>query len=491
MEKRMQHVTNRLRPERLWWYFEELSRIPRCSENTQGVIRFIEDFARERNLRFRKDGASNIVLLRPASEGMEHMPRVALQSHVDMVCEKNRGSRHDFRKDPISLRIEGEWMKAENTTLGADNGIGVAAMLAVLEDNTLSTGPIECLFTTDEEIGLIGAFELDPSMIEGKILINLDTGELGVIYIGCAGGKDTHMTLPLSLKEAPGDMWFGELRIGGLTGGHSGAEIHLGRANALKCMGRALFHIGKQVPFFLYSLTGGDKLNAIPREVCAKVAVEKANAEKTRRAFLEYCEILQNEYKGVDPGFSCDAVDCSAHVRIFDEASTEALVNLLMIIPHGVLSMSHSMDGLVQTSTNLASVSHENGLVVLHMSHRSSLDGALDWVGDVHSAIAKTFGAEILQNNRYAPWTPDPDSELARCAARAIRKVTGKEPKVTAVHAGLECGVLKEKCGLMDAISIGPTLRGLHSPDEMVHIPGVEIFWNILLETLNAVYGER
>jgi dipeptidase D len=486
----MQNVTNRLKPERLWWYFEELSRIPRCSKNSRRVVRFIEDFARERNLWFKKDSASNIVLVRPATRAMAHMPRVVLQSHVDMVCEKNRDSRHDFMKDPISLRIDGEWVKAKNTTLGADNGIGVAAMLAVLEDKTLNTGPLECLFTTDEEIGLIGAFELDPSMIEGKMLINLDTGDLGVIYVGCAGGKDSHMKLSLDRKDPLSSMWFGELRIGGLKGGHSGAEIHLGGANALKCMGRALFHIGKQFSFSLFSLTGGARLNAIPREACAKLAVEKTNAAEARGAFLEYCENLKNEYRHVDPGFSCDVLDCSAPVKIFDKASTEALVNLLMIIPHGVLSMSNSIEGLVETSTNLASVSHENELVSLHMSHRSSNDGALDWISDVHSAIAKTFRAEILQNNRYAPWTPHPDSTLAQCAVRAIRKVTGTEPKVTAVHAGLECGVLKEKCGGMDAISIGPTMKGLHSPDEMVHIPGVETFWNILLETLNAVYAQ-
>ncbi len=488
MEKRMQHVTEKLKPERLWWYFEELSRIPRCSKNNQGVIHFIEDFAKERNLECKKDGASNIVLVRPASQGMDHMPRVVLQSHVDMVCEKNRDSRHDFMKDPVPLRIDGEWVRAENTTLGADNGIGVAAMLALLEDETLNTGPIECLFTTDEEIGLIGAFALDPSIVEGKILINLDTGDLGVIYVGCAGGKDSHMKLSLDRKKSSSGMWFGELSVGGLKGGHSGAEIHLGGANALKCMGRALFQIRKRIPFSLVAVTGGDKLNAIPREAGAKIAVEKTHAKALRRVFLEYCEYMKNEYTHVDPGFSCRVTECDAYGTIFDEDSTEILVDLLMIVPHGALSMSHAIEGLVETSTNFASISQKNKKITLHMSHRSSKDSALDWIGDVHSAIAKRFGADILQNNRYAPWTPDPDSALAQCAASAVREVTGKEPVVTAVHAGLECGVLKEKCGGMDAISIGPTLRGLHSPDERVHILDVETFYRVLLQTLNEVY---
>lgn len=484
----MNRVTENLKPERLWYYFEEISKIPRESKNEREVMDYIVNFAEKNKLAYKRDDAGNVVICRPASQGYEGKPVVVLQGHVDMVCEKNEESTHDFAKDPIRLKRDGEWLTAVGTTLGADNGIGVAAMLAFLEDHSIESGKIECLFTVDEETGLNGALDLDPSMLEGRLLLNMDTEEEGVIYIGCAGGRDTNIILPVTQREPGNGMQGLELRIRGLKGGHSGVEINMGRANAIKCMVRTLYRLLEKVPYCIALLQGGDKHNAIPREAMCVIAVEEADLEKAQRLFHESCESMREEYKEVEPDFSFESKRSDLNRNIFDETSTRTALDLLMTIPHGVLSMSPVIKDLVETSTNLASVRTKDSSLRINTSHRSSVESALEWVGDIHRALGDMTNADVEQSKGYPGWNPDPSSPLLKHAQCGIERVVGKKALVKAIHAGLECGVIKAKFPGMDAVSIGAILERAHSPDERVHIRSVERFWSVLLATLDCIY---
>ncbi len=479
-----------LKPERLWDYFEVISKIPRCSRNKDGITAFIQQFARKNGLDFKKDADSNIIVVKPASPGFERMPGVVLQSHVDMVCEKNAQSVHNFTTDPIILKVEKNWVKAEETTLGADNGIGIAAMLSILENQRIKTGRLECLFTVDEEIGLIGAFNLEQQMIKGRFLINLDTEEVGSVCIGCAGGRDTHIVLPVQRIESDPKMTALELRVTGLAGGHSGVEIHLGRANAIKLMARILFHLKKFAAYRMISFSGGDKLNAIPREAFAVIAVNRDQEQKVKEVFNDYGTLLKMEYSQVEPHSAFSVIDHNLSGNTFNVSSTEKCVNLLSVIPHGVLVMSSVVEGLVETSTNLASVKSEGNEVHIKLSHRSSVESALNWVCDFHTAISQLSDAVVTQNKGYPGWSPDDRSELLGHAKKSILKITGREAEVMAVHAGLECAVIKQKIKDMDVISIGPTIVSPHSPDERVDTKSVETFWKILLEVLKNIYDK-
>ncbi len=484
----MKHRAQNLKPERLWYYFEEISKIPRASKHEEKIVDYIVSFARDNNLEYQKDNAGNVLIVRASSKGFENKRTIVLQSHMDMVCEKNESSKHDFSKDPIELVIDGEWVKAGETTLGADNGIGMAAMLSILEDKALRTGRIECLFTVEEEIGLNGAFVLDNKMLGGRVLINLDTEEVGSVYIGCAGGRDSHITLPLSQKKPEKEMKGICLEVRGLKGGHSGAEIHKGRANAIRLMARILKHLRKSVIYFISSLKGGDKLNAIPREAFSLIVVNRDSVQDAKRIFNEYCLFIKDEFEVVDPDIIFEILDSELPESMFNAPSTEKIVNLLMALPHGVISNSAVMDGLVETSTNLASVRTETASCHVKLSHRSSRDSALSWVSDIHTSLSDMCGSRIEQDGVYPGWNPDPDSELLKHAKRASFKILGKEADVKAIHAGLECGVIKQKYEGMDVISIGPTIEGAHSPEERVNIKSVETFWKILLETLKEIY---
>jgi len=487
----MNQKIHQLKPERIWRYFEEISKIPRCSGHTERIMDYLLRFARKQGLEHRKDSASNLVILKPPSERYASAPVVVLQSHVDMVCEKDSGISHDFTNDPLKLRIEEGTLRAEKTTLGADNGLGMAAMLSILEDTTIPSGALECLFTGDEEIGLKGAFAMDSSLIRGRLLINLDTEEVGVICIGCAGGRDSHFVLPVRRAAVEkGEKRF-LMQVRGLRGGHSGTEIHLGRGNAIKLLTRLLLQMKKNCSFRIVSITGGDKLNAIPREAEAVLSVRGMDEAQARKLFQELSLSVREEYLYIEPDFSFRIAEYSGTEDPLDAVSTDVLVHLLSVIPHGVLTMSHQMEGLVETSSNLASVRASADSIQIASSHRSSVDSALDWVCDLHASIAEMSGCEIKQNEGYPGWRPDEDSWLLKHARSAIQKVMGREAKVTAVHAGLECGIIKTKFRGMDAISIGPTITGPHSPQEKLDIGSVEIFWNVLLQILKEVCASR
>ena len=481
-------VLQNLRPERVWYYFEEISQIPRCSENMEGITGYLLRFAREHCLEHRRDSASNILVKKPALPGLENAPVIVLQSHLDMVCEKHSGSRHDFARQPVKLKVKAGSVMAEGTTLGGDNGLGIAAMLAILEQRSIPTGTLECLFTVDEEIGLKGAFALDTSLLSGRLLINLDSEEVFSIYIGCAGGRDSKMTLPIRRRALAQDECNLKLNIRGLRGGHSGAEIHLGRANAIKILARILYHLKSQLPLRVVSFSGGDKLNAIPREATALIAVPEKDVGRVHELFDTYCLALKKEYHAIETEINISIQDESHTDTPLDTGSSETFINFLSAIPHGVIAMSPVIEGLVETSTNLASVHTSTEAVHFTSSHRSSVDSALNWVCDLHSAIAAMAGAEIQQNEGYPGWSPDESSRLLAYAKKAVKKVSGEEARVTAIHAGLECGVIKRKYEGMDAISIGPTIRGAHSPQEKVEIESVETFWKILLQLLKEIY---
>jgi dipeptidase D len=474
----------RLKPERLWRFFEEISAIPRCSGDAGKISGYLLRFAGQRGLEHRLDRAGNIVMVRPARPGREGAPVIVLQGHVDMVCEKDAGTAHDFTRDPVRLKIGSDSVSAEGTTLGADNGIGVAAMLAVLDGEAPPSGKLECLFTVDEETGLTGASALDESLLQGRLLVNLDTEETGTVCIGCAGGRDSFLTFPL--RRVPAGEESGLLlSIAGLKGGHSGADIHLGRANAIKLMAWTLKRLRKEFPFRIASITGGDKLNAIPREVEAVLCVGKSLVRVFSRRFSDLSESAGKEYLQLEPELRLEIREHPLPEAVADSASTDMLINLLNVIPHGVLAMSPVMSGLVETSTNCASVRTDADAVTVSSSHRSSVDSALLRVCDVHLAIAEMAGARIEQSEGYPGWIPNRDSRLLRIAEDAVREVTGHKAMVTAVHAGLECGVIKSRFPGMEAISIGPSITGAHSPRESVDVRGVETFWNILLRILD------
>jgi dipeptidase D len=485
----MAHVTKHLQPKLVWKYFEEISGIPRASKKEGRILEYLMSFAREHGIDHKQDGAGNIVMKRPARPRYARAPVIVLQSHVDMVCEKNRDSGHDFDRDPVVLRVEGEWVKAEGTSLGADNGIGVASMLSILDESSLDLGPMEFLFTVEEEIGLNGAKDLDSGMIRGRTLINLDTEEVGTLYIGCAGGRDSDLFVPMKAESAGSTQKGLRLEVTGLRGGHSGAEIHLGGANAVKLLGRVISHLRRSSSLRIASFLGGDKHNAIPREAVAVVGVKGESAEAVQRRFEELTVTIRRELEAVEPGlrFRLDPAELPAEV--FDEWSSKNLIETVMAIPHGVLTMSRVMEGLVETSSNLSSISSDAEAVHIHASHRSSVDSALEWVCDTHRSIASLAGARIDQDAGYPGWHPDLASHILGIAKEASERVLGHPPAVRAIHAGLECGVIKQKVEGMDAVSMGPTIRGAHSPDERVHIESVNHFWSILMETLRLFFS--
>jgi dipeptidase D len=491
-----------LRPERVWHYFQQLSGIPRCSGNEAAAMRMIERTALDLGLPARADRAGNLLVLKKASPGRESAPVTVVQSHVDMVCEKNRDSSHRFDTDPVRLKVEGEWVKAQETTLGADNGIGVAAMLALMEDSQLQAGPLELLFTVEEETGLYGASALEPDFLKGRMLINLDTEESGTIYIGCAGGRDSDISIPMTgektgdaqgrggaLRQAATDAGV-RVAVAGLTGGHSGNEIHLGRANAIKLLARILTHVLRDFPVRASDVHGGDKHNAIPREAHADLVLQDSYMdgflENVRRLALAYAA----GYRETDPGMRITAERIDLPDRVFDAHSTANLIRTLDILPHGVIAMSTNMEGLVETSSNVSSVHTGEEASIIHASHRSSVQHKLDQVAAMHRAVAGAAGADLDQDEGYPAWTPDPESALLRVTAEAMRRVTGKEPEIRAIHAGLECGVIRDRLPGMDAVSLGPTIRGPHSPDERVRIPDVERFYQVVREVLSAI-GDR
>lgn len=485
-------------PHSLWRHFDHLLTIPRGSKLEAAARTYVLDTAAGRSLTAIETAGGNVVVRKPGTAGRETAASVVLQAHLDMVQEKNSDTRHDFATDPIRPRRDGAWLAAEGTTLGADNGIGVAAMLALMEDDELTHGPLEFLFTVDEETGLTGAKELPTDVLDSRFLINLDSEEDGVITIGCAGGGDTRIHLPLVRGDVTGGSCL-EVVVGGLKGGHSGVDIHLQRGNAIRILARALHVAADASGLRIVRMSGGNARNAIPREATATIWLpDPGQVEICRDTLSSEFKAIASEIGRPDPGFrgSVEAAE-SPFVEaaelppdVWDGGSTRAVLDLLVALPHGVVRMSDDLPGLVETSTNLAVVAEqEDGRLFMLLNSRSSVATALEALRRRIEAIARTAGATVEQADGYPSWQPDVESSLLAMMRDTYTDVIGTPPTVGAMHAGLECGIIGEKYPEMDMVSFGPLIEFPHSPDERVRIDTVEPFFRVLCATLVRVAG--
>jgi dipeptidase D len=476
-----------LKPTEVMKYFDEILQIPRASKKEEKILRFLIDFAKHHQLLYKQDKAGNLLISKPASRGKEKTKTVVLQSHVDMVCEKNSDIKHDFDKDPIHAYVDGEWVKARGTTLGADDGIGIAAQLAVLASNEIEHGPVECLFTVDEETGLTGAFALQKGFFEGKILINLDSEDEGELFIGCAGGTDTVASFQFK-KEKPGknDISF-KVAVSGLTGGHSGDDIHKGLGNSNKILNRFLWNLNQKSSLRLVSFDGGNLRNAIPREAYAVFTIDEDKIVEMGDLFQTYSKDIKREFFMTEPGLNLSLEKVDLPDYVIDINTQSALLNSLYACPHGVVAWSQTIPGLVETSTNLASVKLKGNQIEVSTSQRSSIESA-KW--DIACMVEATFllaGARVTHGKGYPGWAPDKNSEILKITESSYKKLFHTKPIVRAIHAGLECGLFLEKYPDLDMISFGPTIKGAHSPDERLHIESNVKFWELLIEVLREI----
>ncbi len=480
-----------LKPQSLWQRFYELTQVPRPSKKEEKVIEYLTNLAKYLKLKYKKDKVGNIVISVPATKGYENSPTIVLQSHVDMVCEKNKETNFDFDNDAIKMIREGEWIKADGTTLGSDNGIGAAAALAVLTDANITHGPLECLFTIDEETGLTGANNLEPGFVTGKTLLNLDTEEDGAFYIGCSGGIDTQGEFDIEFVKVDENLSAFNLMVTGLKGGHSGMDINLGKANAIKVLGRTLKSL-ETIEYHLAFIEGGSKRNAIPREAEALILVKNSDANNLEKIVTEFEALVKDEFKTIEPQLKLklQKVDNKPE-QMFTKELKSRLVNSILAIPHGVINMSPDIPGLVETSTNLATISNTNGKIVIGSSQRSSVESAKKYIQQSVTAVFNLANAKVTGGDGYPGWKPSLNSEVLNISKEIYKKLYKNEPELKAVHAGLECGILGEKYPGMDMISFGPTIEGAHSPDEKVHIPSVEKFYELLSAILQELAKQK
>ncbi|WP_205499932.1 aminoacyl-histidine dipeptidase [Rufibacter psychrotolerans] len=476
-----------LEPKALWQHFAALNAVPRPSKKEERVIKFIQDFGNSQGFETLTDEVGNVLIRKPASPGMEDRQTVVLQSHLDMVHQKNADTEFDFNSQGIDMYVDGDWVRAKGTTLGADNGIGVATMMALLTSQDIAHPPLECLFTIDEETGMTGAMGLKGGLLTGSILLNLDTEDDRELTIGCAGGVDVTATGVYNEEKIPFDFAAYRLSITGLTGGHSGMDIHLGRGNANKLMNRVLYQAAAKFNARVYSIDGGSLRNAIPRESFAEVAVPEAKAE-TFELFLEkQAEILQAEYALTDPNLQLQGEPMDLPSAAISYDFQNQLLRALYACPNGIYRMSPAIAGLVQTSNNLARVLVKDGAYTIQCLTRSSVDTEKF---DLAHAIQSTFelvGATVTQKGAYPGWTPNPEATIIKTMTTLYQELFQEAPHVNACHAGLECGILGTNYPHMEMISFGPNITGAHSPDEKVQISSVQKYWKFLLETLKHI----
>jgi dipeptidase D len=469
--------------------FGEIAKIPRCSGKEEKIIQWIRQWSETRGFQTRGDPAGNLVVMVPASRGFEQSPGIALQGHLDMVCEKTPDSAHDFSRDPVKVVYEGDWIKADGTTLGSDNGIGVAMALALASDDTVARPPLELLFTVDEETGLSGATNLLPGILTAKILLNLDSEMEGEFTVGCAGGQDTRMVLPVQWVPSPESPECFCLKVQGLKGGHSGIDIHLQRANAIQLLARAMDAAFDTGPLLLASIFGGKAHNAIPREAAAIFRCPENQVFSLERCFADLSDIFRREYAVTEPqlqlSFSRAEKPLENLDRTLTAADTQKLIRLLMTLPHGVYRMSDAIEGLVETSSNLAKIEIHGNRAEIQTSQRSSMMSRLDEITRRIQSAAWLARGETENHNRYPSWEPDLNSRLLEKCKTIYRDLFGSAPGVHSIHAGLECGVIGAKHPGMEMISFGPTITGAHSPEERVHVPSIEKVW-IFLRSLVA-----
>ncbi|MFA6199683.1 MAG: aminoacyl-histidine dipeptidase [Bacteroidales bacterium] len=475
-----------LKPQKVFKYFSEILSIPRPSKHEEKMSAYLLKWGQDRGLETIQEEIGNVIIRKKATKGYEDRPCVCLQGHMDMVCEKNSDKVFDFEKDAIETFVEDGWLKAKGTTLGADDGIGVAIALAILDSDDIEHGNIECLFTIDEETGLTGAGALSPTILKSNILINLDSEDEGEIFIGCAGGKDTVAKIPYEKELSPEGKAF-KISAFGAKGGHSGDDINKGLANSIKVLNRILWKLNQEMEYALATFEGGNLRNAIAREANAIVVVGEQDAKEMIAMVEQYNKDIRFEFRSTEPNLQVKIEEVATPEEVIDPMTQEDLLNVIYAAPHGVLAMSREIPNFVETSTNLASIKMIDDCFVIATSQRSSVESAKEAACNKNEACFLLVGAEVTHDEGYPGWAPNPDSKILKIAEDSYKRLFGKEPVVRAIHAGLECGLIGEKYKEMDMISYGPTLRGVHSPDERLEIATVELCWKHTLDILKNI----
>ena len=476
-----------LQPKLVFDYFAEINKIPRPSGHEEQMMAYLQRFAEAHHLDCQLDTTGNVVIRKPATKGFENRKTTVLQSHMDMVCEKIAGLEFDFSKDAIQTEIDGDWLTAKGTTLGADDGIGGAMQLAILADNTLEHGPIECLFTRSEETSLVGASNLDPNILKGEYMINLDSEDEGQIFISCAGGGNTRAYFDIAYEDAPQGSFFFKLQVKGLVGGHSGDDIEKKRANANILLARLMYRFMQKFDMRIADIQSGGLHNAIPRDGYAICAVPARYKEDLRVEFNVMTAEFEEEFSATEKNMEFILESSDPQAQVFTQDLEGRLLRAIIGVQNGVLAMSQDIPNFVETSTNLASVKLTDGRIKISTMQRSNLTSKRLATLDAVAAVFELAGAEVERNNGYPGWYLDPNSAFLKLAVATYEKLFGKSPEVKAIHAGLECGLFSEKYPNMDMVSIGPTLRGVHSPDERLLIPTVKMVWDHVLEILKSI----
>jgi len=469
-------------------WFEEISKIPRCSKNEDAICNWLVNWAKDNNFDVETDRVNNVLIKVPGSPGYENSPPVVIQGHVDMVCEKTPDSDHDFSKDPIKFVYDGDWLTADKTTLGADNGIAVAMAMTMAVDKETPHPPLELLFTVDEETGLTGASALEPGFIKGRMLINIDSEDEGYFTVGCAGGINTNLNIPYTVSDVPADYQLIKMTGGGMKGGHSGIDIDKEKANAIKIMAQTLNLIKQEVDIRLADISGGTAHNAIPRDAEAFIFAPAKDAEKVKKIAAEAQETFRGEFRNTDPDLQIKVEESrEKYDRAMTGEDTGKIIDFASVVPHGVAAMSTDIEGLVETSNNLARLKAENGQLKVLTSQRSSLVSRLNALTNRIEAVARLSGGEAQSGDGYPPWQPNMDSPLLAKSLKIYEKLFNKKPVVEVIHAGLECGIIGDKNPGMDMISIGPTLKFPHSPDEKILVPTIGMVWDFVAELLKEL----
>ncbi|MEA3494919.1 MAG: aminoacyl-histidine dipeptidase [Bacteroidota bacterium] len=476
-----------LEPKLLWEHFYSLTQIARPSKKEEKIIEFIKKFGEDLGLETKVDSVGNVVIRKPATPGMEDRKTVTLQGHLDMVPQKNSDIEFDFEKDAIDAYIDGEWVTARGTTLGADNGMGVAAAMAVLTSDDIKHGPIEAFFTVDEETGMTGAFALKDDFLKGDVLLNMDSEDEGELYVGCAGGIDVFATFDYTEESIDQSSKAYKIEISGLKGGHSGLDIHLGKGNANKLLTRYLWHATKEHGLRIAYIEGGNLRNAIPREAYAIVTIPSANTSDFENCVNDFDKTYKNEISSVDPDVKLKATLTDMPEKIIDENTQNGLLNGLYGCPHGVIGMLSEMPDVVETSTSLGVIKMENGQIEVISLTRSSVDSFKEYTGNMIKIIFELAGAKVKFEGSYPGWKPNLDSPILKTMKEGYNSKFGKIPAIKVIHAGLECGLIGDVYPNMDLISFGPTIRYPHSPDEKVNIATVKKFWDFLVVTLENI----
>ena len=475
-----------LEPQALWKHFDVLAATPRASTKEAAARNYVVGRAKALGLEYTQDAAGNLVVRKPAHPGRENAPMALLQGHLDMVCEKNEITPHNFDTDPIKVWRDGDWLKAEGTTLGSDNGVGVSAALAVMESTDIAHGPLEFVFTIDEETGLTGAAEFPGGLLKSKYFLNLDNEETGTICIGCAGGVKTIGRRKVAMVNAASDSAW-RVKVSGLKGGHSGVDIHQGRGNALRVLGTTLQKITDKLKAGIASITGGSAQNAIPREAAAVVVIHAAQ-EKELRSLLSEAEVhWKADLGGFDPGLQITMEKAERPEKVLAADDAQRIVDLLVTLPHGVAAMSPDIPGLVQNSTNLAVIRAQDGAAEIITSQRSAIESSRTGLAQTVATVFRMAGFEPEHSGNYPGWKPEPTSEIVQKLQNVHEQLFGKPAKLIAMHAGLECGVIGEKYPGMQMVSFGPTIVDPHSPNERVQISTVQSFWKFLGAVLEKI----